>query len=168
MSDQDDENPIPGSCGTPGAGGAGTAGPCSRGTREDPNRSGTGPANEELAWARRNVKEEPVPEPVREVFRKTALHDTPPPEDDGLRKLRGEMLARLRRKRPENLYMPFEAAFRDFIASLLALQYREEEKLREQIARLLRQAGELQDELEKKIVRIDRRLELLEERGRYP
>lgn len=168
MIDKTNENPEGGPCGDPGAGGAGTAGPCRNGTREDHSRPGTGPVNEELEWARRNVKQEPVPEPVYEVFRKTALHDTPPPEDDELRRLRAKMLLQLKRKRPEVLYLPLENSFRDFVCSLLARQYREEEELRQQIARLLQQAGELQDELEKKIVRIDRRLELLEERGRYP
>ena len=122
--------------------------------------------NEELAWGRRNIPEEHVPEPVRDVFRKTALHSSPPPEEDDLRKLRHKMLVKLKRKRPEILYMPFESAFRDFVTSLLARQYREEEELREQVAALAEQVGELQDRLEQKTLRIDRRLEFLEERGR--
>lgn len=164
MIDRSHENPGPGSSVIPEAGRSGDTALPPRVSRNE--RAGTRPKNEELEWARRNVEEEQVPRPVREVFRKTALHDTPPPEEVGLRGLRTKMLHKLNRKRPEILYMPFEAAFRDFITSLLARQYREEEELRQQIAAILEQTGELQDELEKKIVRLDRRLDLLEDRMR--
>lgn len=165
MIDKNHENSATGSCGILAAGSAGSAGPCRSVSKDE--QPDARPENEELEWARRNMREEQVPEPVCEVFRKTALHDTPPPEEVGHRKLRGRMLAKLKLKRPEILYMPFEAAFRDFITSLLARQYREEDELRQQIAKVLQQSGELQDQLEKKIVRLDRRLEILEDRGRY-
>lgn len=168
MIDTNHENSGSGSPRIPATGSGGDAAPSRDGTKnEQPGAGAPGKANEELEWARRHIKEEPIPEPVREVFRKTALYDTPPPEDDEFRRSREKMLAKLKQKRPEILYLPFETAFREFVCSLLTRQYREEEELRQQISQLLRQSGELQDNLEKKIVRLDRRLELLEERGRY-
>lgn len=169
MIDRKDENSGSESPGIPATGSDGDDTPSHDETKnEQPGACAPGKANEELEWARRHMKEEPIPEPVREVFRKTALLDTPPPEDDEFRRNREKMLAKLKRKRPEILYLPFETAFREFVCSLLARQDREEEELRQQIAKILQQSGELQDNLEKKIVRIDRRLGILEDRGRYP
>jgi hypothetical protein len=104
---------------------------------------------------------------VREVFRKTELHNTPPPPDENeVRKLRSRMMQRLKRRDPEIHYMQFETSFREFICSLLVRQYREENELREQIAALWGETERLETRLERNIDRLERRLDTIDERIR--
>jgi len=74
-------------------------------------------------------------------------------------------MRRLKSRDPEILYLPFGTAFREFICSLLARQYREETGLRAQRAALWTGTGLLDDRLERSIDRLECRLNTIEERG---
>jgi uncharacterized coiled-coil protein SlyX len=149
--------------------GAGTAGTSCEESQSDDNKSGAvgaGQENEELAWACRHVKDGPAPEPANEVFRKTELHTTPPDTgSDELKKLMRQMMQRLKKSDPEILYLQYENSYRDFICSLLARQYREEEKQREQVAALWEQIDLLDDRLERSIDRLERLIHEAAPRG---
>ena len=161
----------------------GITGPSREVSKRDEKMPGAGCAgqeNEELRWARRHMpdepvvqpaqqpdRENPVKQPVQEVFRKTELHNAPPPpEQDELAKFRQRMMQRLKRRDCEVSYQPYEIAFRDFISSLMVRQDRSDAELREQVAALWEQIGTLEERLERKTDRLDRRLYQLEERGR--
>jgi len=114
--------------------------------------AGAGRIDEEIAWARRHVQEDPQPapgnpihRPKRTVFRKTELHGTMPgttPAEQ--KKTRQRTLASL--KGPDALvsYQPFELAFRDFTCSLLEQQILIEQNLLMQIADLQQQIDDLE------------------------
>ncbi len=133
----------------------------------DENVAGAGRENDELEWGRRHVREGTATEPVQDVFRKTELHNTPPPEESELRKLRQQMMKRLKHRDPEILYQPFETSFREFVCSLLVRQYREEEERRQQLAAHWELLGILEERLDRKTDQFERRLDEMEERGRH-
>lgn len=157
----------------------GVAGPSREVSQKDqtkPVADGTGREDyAELMWARRNVKDDPVPEPdteavippAMEVFRKTELHATPPDTgSEDLKKLMNQMMKRLKSRDPEILYLQYETAFREFICSLLVRQYREEQEHRKQVAELWEQIGLLDDRLEHSIDRVERLVHETAERRR--
>jgi hypothetical protein len=135
------------------------------GEQPGPGGDGVGEENQELAWARRHVKDDPAPEPeaepgippVKEVFRKTELHTIPPDTgSEDLKKLMNQMMKRLKSRDPEILYLQYETSYREFICSLLVRQYREEREHRKQVAALWEQIGLLDDRLEHSIDRVER------------
>jgi hypothetical protein len=89
-----------------------------------PVPKGAGPANEELAWARKHVQgHRTVRKPPKSVFRKTDLLGiAPPSEPDTIRKARQRTLKSIRDPDGEVAYRPFEDAFRDFVCSLVERQ----------------------------------------------
>ena len=89
-----------------------------------PVPEGTGPANEELAWARKHVQgHHTVRKPAKPVFRKTELLGiAPPSEPEGIKKARQRTLKSIRDPDGEVAYRPFEDAFRDFVCSLVERQ----------------------------------------------
>jgi hypothetical protein len=109
--------------------------------------------NSELEWAKRHVKEEPapvtqepVPQPVRNVFRKTELHGTMPAStpDEG-KKTRRRTMQSLKSPGAMVSYQPFETAFKDFICSLMERQDMMGEELLLHIADLQQQIDALED-----------------------
>lgn len=113
--------------------------------------------NSELEWAKRHVKEEPapvkqepVPQPAGNVFRKTELHGTTTPStpDEG-KKIRRRTMQSLKSSAATVSYLPFEAAFKDFICSLLERQDMMGEELLHHIADLQQQIDALEDQLNK-------------------
>jgi hypothetical protein len=109
--------------------------------------------NSELEWAKRHIMEEPapvehepVPQPVRTVFRKTELHGTTtvstPVEG---KKIRRRTMQHLKSPGAAVSYQPFETAFRDFICSLMERQDLMGEELLLHIADLQQQIDALED-----------------------
>jgi hypothetical protein len=92
------------------------------------------------------VKQEPVPQPVRNVFRKTELHGTMPAStpDEG-KKTRRRTMQSLKSPGAMVSYQPFETAFRDFICSLMERQDMMGEELLLHIADLQQQIDALED-----------------------
>jgi len=188
MTENTKDTTTGGSGRIPRRGGAGHAGPSDEPKHDHVPATGAGRENGELEWARRHVPDNghaapgarqagkgtgpdagtgTATEPVQGVFRKTELHDTPPdPGEIELKNLRSRMMQRLRCRDPEILYLPFETAFRDFICSLLARQYREETGLRAQVAALWAETELLDDRLERSIDRLECRITTIEKRGR--
>jgi hypothetical protein len=111
----------------------------------------------------------PAPEAVKEVFRKTELHSAPPvtEEDTELKTLRKKMMLKLRRPKCEVSYLPYETAFREFIASLMVRQDKTDAELRPQISALWDQVKVLEQRLDWKTSRLGQRMDELEERERY-
>ena len=113
--------------------------------------------NRELEWAKRHVKEEPapvkqepVPQPAGNVFRKTELHGTTTAStpDEG-KKIRRRTMQSLKSSAATVSYIPFEAAFKDFICSLMERQDMMGEELHHHIADLQQQIDALEDQLNK-------------------
>lgn len=110
--------------------------------------------NEELEWARRHVPDDgpagrPASHPVRNVFRKTELHGTVAASTpDEIRKARRRTLQNL--KRPDSVisYQPFEAAFRDFVCSLMERQDATADEMFFHVADLQQQVNALEERLE--------------------
>lgn len=153
----------------PGQENAGIATPSPEVLRKDQKSPGGDGASQddyaELIWARRHVKDDPVPDPetgpvnqpALEVFRKTELHTTPPDTgSDDLKTLMSLMMRRLMSPDPEILYLQYENSYRDFICSLMARQYREEKEQREQVAALWEHIELLDERLERSIDRLER------------
>jgi hypothetical protein len=135
----------------------GVAGPSREVSQRDQIVSGAENAgqeeNSELEWAKRHVKEEPapvtqepVPQPVRNVFRKTELHGTMPAStpDEG-KKTRRRTMQSLKSPGAMVSYQPFETAFKDFICSLMERQDMMGEELLLHIADLQQQIDALED-----------------------
>jgi hypothetical protein len=131
----------------------GVAGPSREVSKRDHMVSGAdraGQDDEELRWAKRNVPEEPVQRRTRSVFRKTELHGTAPASTpDECRKVRRRTMQNL--KAPDGVvaYIPFEAAFRDFICSLMERQDRKAEEMFLHYADLQQRLDALEERLEK-------------------
>jgi hypothetical protein len=102
------------------------------------------------------------------VFRKTELLSAPPlsEEDDELKTLRKKMMLRLRRPKCEVRYLPFETAFREFVASLIVRQDRTDAELRPMIIELAEQVRILEKRLDWKAGRLGQRIDELTERER--
>jgi hypothetical protein len=109
----------------------------------------TGPEeNSELEWAKQHVTDEPVPQPVRDVFRKTELHGiTPEAKPDGLKKIRRRTMQSLKSPGAMVSYHSFETAFKDFICSLMERQDMMGEELLLHIADLQQQIDAFEDRL---------------------
>ena len=135
----------------------GVAGPSREVSQRDQIVSGAENAgqeeNSELEWAKRHVKEEPAPvkqepvtQPVRNVFRKTELHGTMPAStpDEG-KKTRRRTMQSLKSPGAMVSYQPFETAFKDFICSLMERQDMMGEELLLHIADLQQQIDALED-----------------------
>jgi hypothetical protein len=113
--------------------------------------------NSELEWAKQHVeeepspvKQEPVPQPGGNVFRKTELHGTTKSStpDEG-KKIRRRTIQSLKSPGAAVSYQPFETAFRDFICSLMERQDMMGEDLLLHIADLQQQIDVLEDQLNK-------------------
>ena len=116
-----------GSSGIPSRESTGIAGPSREVWQTDnamPVPKGTGPANDELEWAKRHVPgHRTVHQPPKTVFRKTELLGIAPPTGpDEIRKARQRTLKNIRDPDGEVAYRRFEDAFRDFICSLVERQ----------------------------------------------
>lgn len=104
--------------------------------------------NSELDWAKQHVMEEPVPDPVRNVFRKTELHGTTPEaKPDKSKKIRRRTKQSLKNAGATVSYHSFETAFRDFICSLMERQDTMGKDLLLHIADLQQQIDALEDRL---------------------
>jgi hypothetical protein len=119
MTDSTQETPGK-SPGISEPGNEGVAGPSREVSQRDQSISGTDGIgqneNSELEWAKQHVKEEPLPQPVRTVFRKTELHGTTTgAKPDALKKIRRRTLQSLKSPGAMVSYQPFETAFKDFI-----------------------------------------------------
>ena len=139
----------------------GVAGPSREVSQRDQIVSGAENAgqeeNSELEWAKQHVmeepalvKQEPVPQPVRNVFRKTELHGTMPAStpDEG-KKTRRRTMQSLKSPGAMVSYQPFETAFRDFICSLMERQDMMGEELLLHIADLQQLIDAFEDQLNK-------------------
>jgi hypothetical protein len=144
----------------------GVAGPSREVSQRDQIVSGAENAgqeeNSELEWAKRHVKEEPapvkqkpvtqepVPQPVRNVFRKTELHGTTPASiPDECKKTRKRTMQSLESPGVMESYHPFEVAFKDFICSLMEHQDMMGEDLLLHFADLQQQIDALKDKVNK-------------------
>ena len=147
-----DDEPVTGSPGTPVRKGEGVAGPSREVSKRDQMASGAGSAgreDEELRWARRNVPEEPEQRRTRSVFRKTELHGTASPSTpDECRKVRRRTMQNLKAPGGVVAYIPFEAAFRDFICSLMERQNLKAEETFLHIADLQQRLDALEERME--------------------
>ena len=147
----------------------GITGPSREVSKRDQGVPGAGSAgqeNAELRWARQHVPKVSEAEPLKEVFRKTELHNAPPPDEGEMERIRQQMMQRLRRRNCEVSYQPYETAFRHFISSLMVRQDRTDREMREQVAGLWEQIGIPEERLERKSDGPGRRLDEPEERGR--
>jgi len=139
----------------------GVAGPSREVSQRDQIVSGAENAgqeeNSELEWAKRHVKEEPapvkqepVPQPVRNVFRKTELHGTTPASiPDECKKTRKRTMQSLESPGVMESYHPFEVAFKDFICSLMERQDMMGDDLLFHFADLQQQIDALKDKVNK-------------------
>ena len=134
MTKNESNTPTAGSDGIPQRRSEGVAGPSREVSKNDHVPSGAidaGRENEELEWARRHVPEDgPAFKPVRIVFRKTELSGSEPetsPEER--RRIRKNMLKRIRDAGTKISYQPFKTAFQEFIRSLREHQDLVAEKL---------------------------------------
>jgi len=139
----------------------GVAGPSREVSQRDQSTSGTVSTgqeeNSELEWGKQHVREEPspvkhepVPQPVRTVFRKTELHGaTPGVTPDDCKKTRRRTMQSLKSPGSMVSYQPFETAFRDFICSLMERQDLMGEEFLLHIADLQQQIDALEDQLNK-------------------
>jgi len=139
----------------------GVAGPSREVSQRDQIVSGAENAgqeeNSELEWAKRHVKEEPAPvkqepvtQPVRNVFRKTELHGTTLASiPDECKKTRKRTMQSLESPGVMELYHPFEVAFKDFICSLMEHQDMMGEDLLLHFADLQQQIDALKDKVNK-------------------
>ena len=134
MIDKNHENSAPGSSGVPDAGGAIASPDVSK---DEP--PGTKPENEELEWARRNVKNTAS----RKVFRKTELHGRVRTREDA-RKFRKELLQDLKDSGDGEIVARFGTVLREFIDSIIERQNRIEDLLRLQLADLEQRVDELE------------------------
>ena len=136
----------------------GPSGEVSQRDQHESRRDSTGQKeNSELEWGKQHVKEEPspvkqepVPQPVRSVFRKTELHRaTPGSTPDVDKKTRRRTMKSLESPGVMVSYHPLELAFKDFICSLLERQDLMGEELLLRIADLQQQIDALEDKLNK-------------------
>ena len=163
MIDNTEETPGK-SMGISEPGSEGVAGPSREVSQRDQSASGTVSTgqeeNSELEWGKQHVKEEPLPvkhepvkqepvlQPVRTVFRKTELHGvTPGTTPDEGKKTRRRTMQSLKSPGAMVSYQPFETAFRDFICSLMERQDMMGEELLLHIADLQQQIDALEDQL---------------------
>ena len=154
-----DENQKTGPAGSIESGSEGVTGPSREVSQRDPESSGaeiTGQEeNSELEWGKQHVKEEqspakrePVPQPVRTVFRKTELHGaTLGSTPDAGKKTRRRTMQSLESPGVTVSYHTFEVAFKDFICSLMERQDMMGEDLLLHIADLQQQIDALEDPL---------------------
>jgi hypothetical protein len=79
------------------------------------------PENQELRWAQRKMPDdEPLPQPVRSVFRRTELHGTAlSPAPNAIRKKRKRTPQELKNPTGTVSYTAFETSCKDFICSLM-------------------------------------------------
>jgi len=165
MIDNTEETPGK-SMGISEPGSEGVAGPSREVSQRDQSASGTVSTgqeeNSELEWGKQHVKEEPslvkhepvkqepVPQPDSNVFRKTELHGTTTvstPNES--KKIRRRTMQRLKSPGAVVSYQPFETAFGDFICSLIEYQDMMGEELLLHIADLQQQIDALEDQLNK-------------------
>jgi hypothetical protein len=113
-----------------------------------PVPKGTGPANDELAWAKKHIPgHRTVHQPPKTVFRKTELLGIAPPTGPNeIKKARQQTLKNIRDPDGEVAYRRFEDAFRDFICSLVERQ------------------DKIYDEMLLHVADLQQRIELLEQR----
>jgi hypothetical protein len=163
MTDSTQETPGK-SPGISEPGNEGVARPSRDVSQRDQSASGTVSTgqeeNSELEWGKQHMKEEPspvkqepvqrepVPQPVRTVFRKTELHGTTTgAKPDALKKIRRRTLQSLKSPGAMVSYQPFETAFKDFICSLMEHQDKMGEEILLHIADLQQQIDALEDQL---------------------
>jgi hypothetical protein len=156
-STKDEENKNPGSVGSGKPGIDGVTGPSHEVSQRDQGVSGAENAvqeeNSELEWGKQHmkdepaaVKQEPVPQPVRSVFRKTELHGvTPGSTPHAGKKTRRRTMQRLESPGAMVSYHPLEVAFKDFICSLMERQDMVREELLMQSADLQQQIDALEE-----------------------
>jgi hypothetical protein len=92
-----------------------------------PEPEGTGPANDELEWAKKHMpgRRSVYKSVPQSVFRKTELHGIAPPSTPGgIKKARQRTMKNIRDPDSAIAYRPFEDAFRDFTCSLVERQDR--------------------------------------------
>jgi hypothetical protein len=127
MTDYGKQTRDAGSAGIPQRDSTGSTGPSREVSNTDhavPVTERTGPADEELAWARKHVPGNGTARrPAGSVFRKTELLGiAPPSEPDAIRKARQRTLKRIRDPGGTIAYRPFEDTFRNFVCSLVERQ----------------------------------------------
>ncbi len=115
-----------------------------------PVPEGTGPANEELEWARTHVPGHRTKhQPAKSVFRKTELRGiAPPSEPDAIKKARQRILKNIRDPDGEVAYRMFEDSFRDFTCSLVERQDKVYDEMLLHVADLQQQVDALEDRIE--------------------
>ena len=153
MTKNDDEISTAGSFRIPQRRSSGVAGPSREVSQADHRLSGTGhsgPTNDAPGRADRNVPaDDPVPRPVRSVFRKTELYGTVPPSTpDERSKTRKRILQKLKDPADTLSCRQFETAFRDLVGSILEHQNLTHEKMLLHIADLEQQVVALECRLE--------------------
>jgi len=131
----------------------GVAGPSREVSKRDQQPSGAkgaGREDEELEWGRRNIPADPpAKRPVRSVFRKTELHGAAPASTpDECKKVRRRTMQNLKAPGGMIAYGPFEAAFREFICSLMERQDMVAEEMLLQYADLRQRLDAIEDRLE--------------------
>ncbi len=95
-------------------------------------------------------EDEPVPRPVRAVFRKTELHGTVSAfTPDEKKRIRRRTLQNLKDPDAEVTYQQFESAFRGFVCSLMERQDRMNDEQFLHVAELRQQIDALERRLEK-------------------
>jgi len=116
----------------------------------EPVPEGTGPANEELEWAKKHVPgkrtvHKPAP---RSVFRKTELNGIAPPSTPNeIKKARQRTMKNIRDPDSAIAYRPFEDAFRDFTCSLVEREDRVYDEMLLHVADLQQQIDALEDRI---------------------
>lgn len=148
MTGKDKETERPGSSGIPQRDRSGVPEPSQEVSQNDPAVPGTaktGPADEELAWARKHV---PGPGTVGRktgVFRKTELRGIAPPSTpEEIKKARQRTMKTLKDPGGVIAYRPFEDAFREFICSLMEQQDRVYDEMLLHVADLQQQVDVLE------------------------
>jgi hypothetical protein len=110
----------------------------------------TGPAGEELEWARKHARgRRAVRKPAKTVFRKTELLGiAPPSEPVAIKKVRQRTLKNIRDPDGEVAYRMFEDSFRDFTCSLVERQDKVYDEMLLHVADLQQQIDVLETRLE--------------------
>jgi hypothetical protein len=158
MTTHENETTTAGSERVPQRRSEGIAGPSREVSQRDHEPSGAGGAgreNEELEWGRQHVPDDHSTDPpearrIRSVFRKTELNGiNPASTPDGKKRVRKRTMQNLNAPGGIVAYVPFEAAFRDFICSLMERQDQNAEEMFLQCADLRQRLDALEDRLER-------------------
>ena len=148
MTDYGKQTRDAGSAGIPQRDRIGSTGPSREVSNTDqtvPGTERTGPADEELTWARKHVPGHgTVGQTAGSVFRKTELLGIAPPSEPGaIKKARQRTLKRIRDPGGTIAYRPFEDAFRNFVCSLVERQDRVYDEMLMHVADLQQQIDAL-------------------------